>query len=103
MMNLKIGITISVKSSEDSIWTNGIKLNTLILAMLLKKSTQNYEVCLLNTGGLDLNNKPKYLSNIDVYNFNDKYLDMDLIITMGAQVHEEQLIKFRFLSQDPYF
>ena len=97
MMNLKIGITISVKSSEDSIWTNGIKLNTLILAMLLKKSTQNYEVCLLNTGGLDLNNKPKYLSNIDVYNFNDKYLDMDLIITMGAQVHEEQLIKFRSL------
>jgi len=96
-MNLKIGITVSIKSSDDSIWTNGIKLNTLIMTTLLKKSSQNYEVCLLNTGGLDLNKKPKYLSNIEIYNFDEKYLDMDLIIVLGAQVHEEHLIKFRSL------
>ncbi len=98
MMNLKIGITVSIKSSDDSIWTNGIKLNTLIMTTLLKKSSQNYEVCLLNTGGLDLNKKPKYLSNIEIYNFDEKYLDMDLIIVLGAQVHEEHLIKFSLSS-----
>jgi hypothetical protein len=31
MEKLKIGITIGLKSNTESIWTNGIKLNILIL------------------------------------------------------------------------
>lgn len=98
MDNIKIGITITILTHEDSIWTNGIKLNTLIFTTLLKKSLKNYQVCLLNSTDLDLSTKkPKYLEGVDVYKFEDKYQEMDLIITMGAQVHEKYLKHFRSL------
>ena len=98
MDNIKIGITITILTHEDSIWTNGIKLNTLIFTTLLKKSLKNYQVCLLNSTDLDLSTKkPKFLQGVDVYKFEDKYEEMDLIITMGAQVHEKYLKHFRSL------
>jgi len=98
MDNIKIGITISILTHKDSIWTNGIKLNTLIFTTLLKKSLKNYQVCLLNTTDLDLSTKkPKFLQGVDVYKFEDKYEEMDLIVTMGAQVHEKHLKHFRSL------
>jgi hypothetical protein len=98
MNNIKIGVTITILTYEDSIWTNGIKLNTLIFTTLLKKSLKNYQVCLLNSTDLDLSTKkPKYLEGIDVYKFEDKYEEMDLIVTMGAQVHENHLKHFRSL------
>ncbi len=98
MKGIKIGITISISTYEDSIWTNGIKLNTLMLTTLLKKSEKEYQVCLLNTTNLDLSTKkPKYLSDVDVYNFEEAFEEMDLIITMGAQVHEKHLKRFRSL------
>jgi hypothetical protein len=40
--NLKIGITLGLKSNTEYIWTNGIKQNVLMLVELLKKSTRNY-------------------------------------------------------------
>lgn len=93
--NLKIGITLGLKSIDESIWTNGIKLNVLILAKMLKKSSKKYQVCLLNTTKLDFTKKPDYLKDIDIHYFNDKYEDMDLIITMGAQVDDQLLVKFK--------
>ena len=38
MKNLKIGITLALKSLDESIWTNGMKQNVLMLAHLLKQS-----------------------------------------------------------------
>ena len=86
---MKIGITLSLKDNQESIWTNGIKLNVLILTRLLKSSTKNYDVCILNTIDVDWSQKPWYLKDIDIHNFKDKFMDMDLIIVMGAQVHED--------------
>ena len=34
--NLKIGITLGLQSNTESIWTNGIKQNVLMLVHLLK-------------------------------------------------------------------
>jgi len=98
MEKLKIGLTLSVSKSDDSIWTNGIKLNTLILATMLKKSPMKYDVYILNCANLDLSNKPNFLDNFNVHKFEDKYEEMDLIITIGAQVHEDHLKNFRSLK-----
>jgi len=95
MENLKIGITLALSSNNESIWTNGIKQNVLMLAHLLKNSDKNYEVCILNIFDVDFTEKPSYLKDLDIYFFNDKFMEMDLIILMGAQVQESQLKKFR--------
>jgi hypothetical protein len=95
MENLKIGITLALSSNNESIWTNGIKQNVLMLAHLLKNSDKNYEVCILNIFDGDFTEKLSYLKDLDIYFFNDKFMEMDLIILMGAQVQESQLKKFR--------
>ena len=41
MENLKIGITLGLKDNKESIWTNGIKQNVLMLIHLLKNSEKN--------------------------------------------------------------
>jgi len=95
MKNLKIGITLALKENNESIWTNGIKQNVLMLVDLLKKSQNNYQVCILNTINLDWSAKPYYLTDIDIFNFKEKYMEMDLLIVMGAQVHNDDLNKFK--------
>jgi hypothetical protein len=92
---LKIGITLSLKTTNESIWTNGIKLNVLNLVRLLKRSKKEYEVCILNTVKLDWSTKADYLKGIDIYFFDEKFKEMDLIISMGAQVDEAHLKKFK--------
>lgn len=95
MDGLKIGITIGLKSNTESIWTNGIKQNVLILAKLLKNSKKNYEVYLLNTINIDFSTKPSYLKDIDICFFNDKYMEMDLIIILGAQTDDKKIEDFK--------
>ena len=95
MEKLKIGITIGLKSNTESIWTNGIKLNILILLKLLKKSQKNYDVCLLNTLKVDFTDKPDYLKNIDIHYIEDKYKEIDLMIVMGSQVNGKILQDFK--------
>jgi hypothetical protein len=93
--NIKIGITLGLKDNKESIWTNGIKQNVLMLIRLLKNSNKNYQVKLLNTIELDWSEKPGYLKDVDVCNFKDNYMDMDFIIVMGAQIHNDEIKKFK--------
>jgi len=92
---MKIGITLGLKDNKESIWTNGIKQNVLMLVHLLNNSEKKYDVCILNTVKLDFTEKPSYLNNIDIHYLNDKFMEMDLIIVMGAQVHDSQLKSFK--------
>ncbi len=75
---MKIGITLGLKDNKESIWTNGIKQNVLMLVHLLKNSKKNYQVYILNTMNVDFTEKPSYLKDIDIVYFNDHFLDMDL-------------------------
>jgi hypothetical protein len=100
MQNLKIGITLGLKDSKESIWTNGMKQNVLMLIHLLKNSEKNYNIYLLNTVKLDLTQKADYLKDINVEYFDDKYLEMDLIIVMGAQIHNQKMEKFKQSGKD---
>jgi len=96
MKNLKIGITLGLQSNTESIWTNGMKQNVLMFVHLLQKSKNDYEVCILNTFDVDFTEqKPSYLKDINIYNFKEKYMDMDLIVMMGAQVYEDHIKKFK--------
>jgi len=96
MKNLKIGITLGLQSNTESIWTNGMKQNVLMFVHLLKQSENNYEVCILNTFDVDFTEqRPSYLKDINIYNFKEKYMEMDLIVMMGAQVHEEYIKQFK--------
>ena len=90
---IKIGITLGLKDNKESIWTNGIKQNVLMMIHMLKNSEKNYEVHLLNTLKADFSTKPSYLNDIDVSYFEDKYLEMDLLVVMGAQIHNHQIDK----------
>lgn len=92
---MKIGITLGLKNNKESIWTNGIKQNVLMLVHLLKNSNKNYEVSILNSFKVDFTERPSYLNDIDIHYFNDKFMEMDLIIVMGAQVHDYQLKEFK--------
>jgi hypothetical protein len=96
MKNLKIGITLGLQSNTESIWTNGMKQNVLMFVHLLKKSKQEYEVYILNTFDVDFSTqRPSYLEGIDIYNFKEKFMEMDLIVMMGAQVYDEDIKKFK--------
>jgi hypothetical protein len=96
MKNLKIGITLGLQSNTESIWTNGMKQNVLMFVNLLQKSKNDYEVCILNTFDVDFTEqRPSYLKDINIYNFKDKFMEMDLIVMMGAQVYEEDIKKFK--------
>jgi hypothetical protein len=95
MKKLKIGITSGLKTKEESIWSNGIKLNVLTLHNLLKKSSKDYDVYLLNNIDIDWFDKPSYLEDVNIFNFSDKFMEMDLIILMGGQVHDSDLKKFK--------
>ena len=98
MKNLKIGITIKLESVEDSMWTNGMKLNILMLINLLNNSEKNYEVHLLNVKDISLENMPKHLQEVNFGLLGDKYKDMDLLISMGAQVNQHIIDHYR---EDP--
>ena len=95
MKNLKIGITIKLESVEDSMWTNGMKLNILMLINLLNNSENNYEVHLLNVKDISLENMPKHLQEANFGLLSEKYKDMDLLISMGAQVSQNIIDHYR--------
>jgi len=92
---IKIGITLGLKDNKESIWTNGIKQNVLMLIHMLEKSEKQYDIHLLNTLKADFAEKQSYLNGIQLDYFDDAYLDMDLIIVMGAQIHTFQIEKFK--------
>ena len=105
MKDLKIGLTLSIKSLSESIWTNGMKQNVLMFAHLLKNSKNNYQVCILNTHKIEKSEdlvKASYLDDLDVYDFDDKYMEMDLIFSIGSQVHQSKILKFKDSGNKKY-
>jgi len=83
---IKIGVTINLKSVNESLWTNGMKLNIFTFIKLLNKSKLNYEVSLLNTDKIDISNIPPHLREVNFDLLENKYEDLDLLVSMGAQV-----------------
>jgi len=95
MKKLRIGITIGLKSTDESIWTNGMKQNVLFLYKLLSHSVKNYDVWILNTTNLDLTEKPHAFKDVNIASLKDKHEEIDLLICMGSQVEQKYMEYFQ--------
>ena len=91
---MKIGITIGLKKYGEGLFVNGIKLNALMLAQLLKNSKEEHEVFFINTTKVKLDEKLHWdLEEFPTYYYLDKIFECDLVITLGGQVHQKHLKK----------
>lgn len=94
MKNLKIGITLQ-NGTAGGLWSNGLNLNILHLVKTLQSSPNNYEISLLSTKDFDRENLPSHLKNVSVCKIEEKYKEIDLLITMGAQPTKEIIKDFK--------
>ena len=88
---LRIGITIGLRSPDESLWINGIKQNALFLARLLMASPHGYRVTLVNTTDVPLTDALPW--NRAVYgtgSFSDVKDALDVLIELGGQIDAEQ-------------
>jgi hypothetical protein len=93
---MKIGITLGLTKENESLWSNGIKLNILYLAKLLMQ-IPNYEVFILDTSD-KLNDLTKVVWDYTKYKtvkFKDYKYNLDLIIMMGTSLSTDLLEEIR--------
>jgi len=88
---LRIGVTIGLRSEDESLWINGIKQNALFLAKLLQSSPLNHQVSLVNTTDVRVTEKlPWDLKKFRTLSFSDAKDDLDVLIELGGQVSPDQ-------------
>ncbi|NIF69771.1 DUF2827 domain-containing protein [Burkholderia sp. Ap-962] len=88
---LRIGITIGLRSPDESMWINGIKQNALFLAKLLMASPRGHRVTLVNTTDVPLTDAlPWDRALYDTRGFADVKDALDVLIELGGQVDADQ-------------
>jgi len=88
---LRIGITIGLRSANESLWTNGIKQNALFLGKLFQASDLGHRVLLLNTTDTPISGETPW--NHDLFEtvaFENGWQDLDVLIELGGQIGAEQ-------------
>jgi hypothetical protein len=96
---MKIGITISQKNPGDSIWSNGIKLNALILQKMLKHSERCHEVYLVNREPVELDSTtPWDIKKYPCISLDKAQQEMDLILIVGAALSDEWIKEFKAID-----
>lgn len=88
MKNINIGITVSIDKENQIVWNNGIIQNVFNLAKLLKNSSNNYNVFILNVKNVDISILP-WGDDIDLkcYKYDDIKDSIDLLIMLGSQIY----------------
>jgi hypothetical protein len=97
---MRIGITFVQKEPGDSIWTNGIKLNALILARMLMESPRGHQVYLINRHGVQADKTTPW--DIEKYKMitEEQALDLvDVILILGGAISDEYILQFK--SKNP--
>tara|TARA_Y100000593_G_C4281262_1_gene322897 strand:+ start:336 stop:1544 length:1209 start_codon:yes stop_codon:yes gene_type:complete len=95
---MKIGITVGIKDYGESLWINGMKLNTIMFAQTLKNSNRNYEVILLQSSKepkIDQEGMAWDLNEFPTYYYKDKLMECDFLILLGAQLPDVYLTEFK--------
>lgn len=88
---LRIGITVGLRDSGESLWINGIKQNALFLAALLMKSPREYRVKIVNTTSVKLTGAlPWDRAVFETCSFDDAKDSLDVLIELGGQINAEQ-------------
>lgn len=91
-----IGVTIGLKSDNESVWNNGIKLNALYLAKTLINSGM-YNVFIINTTDYtyDKDKIPWDNNTIPFYQLNEIKNDLDILFVLGGQIDEKTSLYFK--------
>ncbi|MBN3779027.1 DUF2827 domain-containing protein [Burkholderia sp. Ac-20345] len=88
---IRIGITIGMHDSAESLWVNGIKQNALYLAKLFQQSRRRHEVMLVNTTDVDVTGELPWDKRLfPTRSFHDAKDSVDVLIELGGQISEDQ-------------
>ncbi len=88
---LRIGITIGLRSVDESLWINGIKQNAVFLAEALKSSALVQSVWLVNTTQVPISAAlPWDLQRWPTVSFEAAKDTLDVLIELGGQIDAAQ-------------
>lgn len=84
---LNIGITIGLRTADESLWNNGIKQNALFLAKLFQGSEYGHRVVLLNTTDVQLTGSATWdRMRFETKSFEEGFQGLDILIELGGQI-----------------
>jgi len=95
---MKIGITVGIQNYGESLWINGMKLNTIMFAQTLKQSNKDHEIILLQSSKeprIDQEGMQWDLKEFPTYYYKDKLMECDFLVLMGGQLPDVHLNEFR--------
>ena len=96
MPALRIGITIGLRSPDESLWVNGIKQNALNLACVLQASPQGHRVQLVNTTDVPITDQlPWDLKEFPVVTLEAAMNDLDVLIELGGGISEAHSLQLK--------
>ncbi|MFA5586429.1 MAG: DUF2827 family protein [Saccharofermentanales bacterium] len=88
MKNINIGLSVSIKEDNKSMWSNGILQNVFNLATVLNNSKNNYNVYAVNIANVDIKELPWGNDTfLKCYKFDEIKDDIDLMIMIGSQIY----------------
>jgi Protein of unknown function (DUF2827) len=93
---LRIGITIGLRSADESLWVNGIKQNALNLACVLLASRHGHSVCLVNTTDISISDKlPWDLNAFPTFPYDEVKGNLDILIELGGGIDEARTLELK--------
>ena len=96
MKPLRIGITIGLRSPDESLWVNGIKQNALNLACVLLASPLAHRVQLVNTTEVAITDQlPWDLKVFPTVSLEAVKDDLDVLIELGGAISEAQSLQLK--------
>ncbi len=89
---MRIGITIGLRSANESIWVNGIKQTAVFLAKLLQGSSKKHKVTLVNTTAVPITQSLPWDRHIyPTLQYEHVKEDLDVLIILGGAIHQSWL------------
>lgn len=83
---LRIGITIGLRETGESLWINGIKQNALYLAKMFMQSPRGHQVTLVNTTPVSLDGVSWDRMAFPTEALNTMLDRLDVLIELGGQI-----------------
>lgn len=97
---INIGITLGIKSKEENMWINGIKMNAIFLLDMLMRSSKNYNAYIINTyPKLSVNEEdvkiPWDTNKYRIYDYNKVAAETDILIMLGTSLDKDSILAFK--------
>lgn len=85
---INIGITISLKEENKSVWSNGIIQNIYNLYSVLNNSDMNYNIYVLNINDTKIEKLPWDDDNLKCFSYEEIKDSINLLIMLGSQIYK---------------